>query len=203
MTDAGEYDRRGAELTVWARQAHARSAACKAQAARAASSAAKLREETARLMRGLIERHPQRTEQLLAISATADGRRAVIAARKRAHAAGRAGGPSLIQRQEPDAAIIAELEVYLREMAGVQERDRISAELQDRVIQRVFTVGLSLQSAAGLTIQPEVRSRIEAATDRLDDVIRIIRDGIFGTVYRHPDRERGDGPEAAAPRQAD
>jgi two-component system, NarL family, sensor histidine kinase DevS len=64
-------------------------------------------------------------------------------------------------------------------MAVVQERDRIAGELRDKVTRRVFATGLTLCSAAGLRMHPEVRQRIEAAADELDEVIRVIRDALF------------------------
>jgi len=204
MTDAGEHDRR-AGLMVWAQQARVRSAACRAQAAAAASSASVRREQADRLIERAAERNPKYAERLLAISATADGRRAAIAEQKHSLAAGRVGGPPLIRPREPQAAIIAELDAHLSEMAIVGERDRIAGELRDRVIQRVFTAGLALDSAAGLTTQREVRSRIEAASGGLDEVIRIIRDAIFGpadqplpaslAVARTPQARRQPRPE--------
>jgi signal transduction histidine kinase len=45
----------------------------------------------------------------------------------------------------------AQLEARLRELTVLQDRDRIAADLQDKVIQRVFAVGLTLQGAATLT----------------------------------------------------
>jgi signal transduction histidine kinase len=151
----------------------------------------------------LAEANPLSAERLLAIGATAAGRRAAIAEWKRSYAAGRAGGQPLIRPQEPGAAITAELEAFLRETAAIQERERIAGELRARVIQRVFASGLALESAAGLTTQPEVRSRIEAAVDGLDEVIRIIRDAIFGAADRPPNRERGRSPQTASGDKAD
>ena len=69
----------------------------------------------------------------------------------------------------------------------VIERDRIVAQLQDKVIQRVFRAGLTLQGAARLTADPEIRRLIQAATDELDHVIREVRGAVFGH------EQRGDG----------
>jgi two-component system, NarL family, sensor histidine kinase DevS len=69
----------------------------------------------------------------------------------------------------------------------VIERDRIVAQLQDKVIQRVFRAGLTLQGAARLTTDPEIRRLIQAATDELDHVIREVRGAVFGH------EQRGDG----------
>ena len=74
----------------------------------------------------------------------------------------------------------AQLEARLRELTVLQDRDRIAADLQDKVIQRVFAVGLTLQGAATLTAEPEVRRRVAASVDDLDHVLRLLRDSIFG-----------------------
>jgi two-component system, NarL family, sensor histidine kinase DevS len=61
----------------------------------------------------------------------------------------------------------------------MRERDRIAAELQNEVIQRVFAVGLNLQGTAAITVDPLVRRRIDQATDDLDHVVQVIRDAVF------------------------
>jgi hypothetical protein len=66
----------------------------------------------------------------------------------------------------------------------LKDRDRIAADLQDKVIQRVSAAGLDLQGAALRATQPGVRKRILAAADDLDQVIRLIRDTIFGLDQR-------------------
>ena len=82
----------------------------------------------------------------------------------------------------------AQLEEQLREMTVQQDRDRIAAGLQDEVIQRIFAAGLGLQSAASLTTQPGVRQRVEAAAGDLDQVLRLLRDTVFGLDQRSRDR---------------
>jgi signal transduction histidine kinase len=195
---AGEQDRQ-ARRELWAQQARGRSVTYRAQAATAADSADAHHEQADRMIERLAERNPRYGERLLAIRASADARRAATAERKRDYAARRAGDQPLVRPRRPEAAVVAELETYLRDMAAVQERDRISAELRGRVIRRVFTAGLELQSAAGLTEQPEVRSRIHGAADILDEVIRIIRDTIFGPTDRPTDHGPGQGPGTGPP----
>ena len=82
----------------------------------------------------------------------------------------------------------ARLQEQLREMSVQQDRDRIAAALQDEVIQRVFAAGLALQSAASLSTQPGVRQRVENAADDLDQVLRLLRDTVFGLEQRLRDR---------------
>jgi signal transduction histidine kinase len=68
----------------------------------------------------------------------------------------------------------------LTQLTLVQDRDRIAADLQDKVIQEVFAVGMSLHSTATLATQPEVRKRILASANDLDEVLRLTRDAVFG-----------------------
>lgn len=69
----------------------------------------------------------------------------------------------------------------LREMAVLEERERISRELHDGVIQAIYSVGLSLQGSMGLLDRdtPRVRTRLDEAIARLDDVVRDVRNYIF------------------------
>jgi signal transduction histidine kinase len=133
----------------------------------------------------LAEHNPQHAEQLYAVLSTAAGQRAAIAARKdRLHAAGR-GDSQLVPGQQdgPEAAAFTTLDSYLHDAAAVQERERIAGQLLDNVIRRVSTLGLTLAGAAGLTMAPEARKRIEEAADGLDDVIRAIRGVVFNQQY--------------------
>jgi signal transduction histidine kinase len=61
----------------------------------------------------------------------------------------------------------------------LEERDRIARDLHDRVIQRLFATGLTLQGAARLSLRPEVASRLQQAVTDLDDTVREIRTAIF------------------------
>jgi signal transduction histidine kinase len=60
-----------------------------------------------------------------------------------------------------------------------EDRDRIGRDLHDLVIQRLFAVGLSLQSLSRMTDVPQVTERIETAVDDLDATIKDIRRSIF------------------------
>ena len=74
----------------------------------------------------------------------------------------------------------ARLQAGLTELTVLKDRDRIAADLQDKVIQQVFAAGLDLQGTALRANQPDVRERILASADDLDQVIRLIRNTIFG-----------------------
>lgn len=82
----------------------------------------------------------------------------------------------------------AHLQEQLRELTVQQDRDRIAAGLQDEVIQRIFAAGLALQSAASLSTQPGVRRRVETAAGDLDQVLRLLRETVFGLERRLRDR---------------
>ncbi len=80
------------------------------------------------------------------------------------------------------------LQARLRELSVMEDRDRIAAEIKDKVIQRIFAAGLSLQGVATLTDEPEVRSRVGATVEELDRVVRILRDSVYGFERRLHDR---------------
>jgi signal transduction histidine kinase len=70
------------------------------------------------------------------------------------------------------------------ELMIVQDRDRLAADLQSSVVQRIFAAGLKLQSVLSLSEEAEVRRRVKASVDDLDDSIRLLRQAIFGTEHR-------------------
>jgi signal transduction histidine kinase len=69
----------------------------------------------------------------------------------------------------------------LQSLAVQDERERISRELHDGVIQSLFSIGMSLESARGmLRSNPDkVDERLDAAVDGLDGAIRELRNYIF------------------------
>ena len=92
------------------------------------------------------------------------------------------------QPRQPRQAKQAEGEAGMadsrRREITVIERDRIVAQLQDKIVQRVFRAGLTLQVAANMTADPEMLGLIGAATDELDHVIREVRGAVFGHEQR-------------------
>ena len=80
--------------------------------------------------------------------------------------------------------VSAALLEQVREMSVLQDRDRIAAGLQDQVIQGIFAASLDLESAASLTTQAGVRQRIRGATGELDEVLRLVRDAVYGLEQR-------------------
>jgi two-component system, NarL family, sensor histidine kinase DevS len=67
----------------------------------------------------------------------------------------------------------------IRVMSVLEDRDRIARELHDRVIQRVYAVGMSLQGAMRLPERGQVVERVSRAVDDLDTTITEIRSAIF------------------------
>ncbi len=59
------------------------------------------------------------------------------------------------------------------------ERDRIAAELHSDVVQRLYAIGLSLQTTAGAARSEVVARRVRTAIADLDSVITRIRDTVF------------------------
>ena len=74
----------------------------------------------------------------------------------------------------------ARLHLRVRELALLEDRERIARDLHDTVIQRLFATGLRLQGAARLAVLPEVEDRIIQAVDDLDLTVKHIRTAIFG-----------------------
>jgi signal transduction histidine kinase len=66
-----------------------------------------------------------------------------------------------------------------RQLALLEDRERIARDLHDVVIQRLFATGMQLQGAVHQAIKPEVAKRINTAVDDLDATIRDIRRSIF------------------------
>ncbi|MPZ91434.1 MAG: GAF domain-containing protein [Actinobacteria bacterium] len=66
-------------------------------------------------------------------------------------------------------------------MAILEERERISKDLHDGVIQSIYSVGLSLQAALATLTQdpPRTQARIDDAIAELDNVVRDVRAYIF------------------------
>lgn len=73
------------------------------------------------------------------------------------------------------------LSARLRNLAVQAERDRISRDLHDGIIQSLFSIGMNLESAVALvgTAPDRARQRISGAVDRIDDAIRDLRNTIF------------------------
>ena len=66
-----------------------------------------------------------------------------------------------------------------REVEVLADRDRIARDLHDSVIQRLFAIGLALQSTHRKATSPVVAERLVGHIDQLHEVIQDIRAAIF------------------------
>jgi signal transduction histidine kinase len=78
----------------------------------------------------------------------------------------------------------ARLQSSLEHLAVLEDRERIARELHDKVIQRLFAAGMTLQTTLPFTARPEVSSRITQAVEEIDETIRDIRRTIFALEAR-------------------
>ena len=80
-----------------------------------------------------------------------------------------------------NANLLDEIRERSEELAVLEERDRISKELHDGVIQSIYSVGLSLQGAMSLADRDTeaTKKRMDEAIATLDDVVRDVRSYIF------------------------
>ena len=67
----------------------------------------------------------------------------------------------------------------VQEVAIFEERDRLARDLHDTVIQRLFAIGLTLQSVAASPSASLTVERLTAAIVDIDDTIRQVRTSIF------------------------
>ncbi len=73
----------------------------------------------------------------------------------------------------------ARLHSRVQEVAVYEERDRLARDLHDTVIQRLFAIGLSLQSLAGNPSASGISDRLQGTITDVDDTIRQVRTSIF------------------------
>ncbi len=71
------------------------------------------------------------------------------------------------------------LQRRLENVAVLEDRERIARELHDKVIQRLFTAGMTLQTTLPLVTRGDVADRIGNAVDELDTTIHDLRNAIF------------------------
>jgi signal transduction histidine kinase len=73
----------------------------------------------------------------------------------------------------------ARLHQRVQEVAIYEERDRLARDLHDTVIQRLFAIGLSLQSMAANPSAGTDADRLTSTIADIDDTIRQVRTSIF------------------------
>ena len=97
----------------------------------------------------------------------------------------------------------ARLHARVRELAVVEERERIARDLHDTVVQRLFATGMALQAAGRLAAdRADLAERLDQAVEDLDVTIHEIRSTIF--ALHEADRGHGGvrGDVAALAREA-
>ena len=82
----------------------------------------------------------------------------------------------------------ARLHEQVRDLAVIEDRDRLARDLHDTVIQRLFAVGLSLQSVASNATGPRVTDRLTGAISEIDATIREVRSVIYALGMAGEDR---------------
>jgi signal transduction histidine kinase len=87
--------------------------------------------------------------------------------------------PASFAEQAALALQVAQAREDQERLAVFEDRDRIGRDLHDLVIQRLFAIGLSLQSTSRLTDKPAVAERLNTAVDDLDATIKDVRRSIF------------------------
>jgi signal transduction histidine kinase len=80
-----------------------------------------------------------------------------------------------LERQVDERA--DQLQHRRNEIAVLEDRQRIAADLHDIVIQRLFAAGMFLQS--GVSSDPSTRERVDAAVEAMDTAIKDLRASIF------------------------
>lgn len=77
------------------------------------------------------------------------------------------------------ALVVAAAQRDRARLAVLEDRDRIARDLHDLVIQRLFAVGLTVQSAAREELPVQLRDRLDSVVDDLDATIKDVRTAIF------------------------
>jgi signal transduction histidine kinase len=84
----------------------------------------------------------------------------------------------------------AEIQRAQREVEVLEDRDRIARDLHDHVIQRLFAIGLGMQSTHRREKSPQQAARLTEHIDQLHDVIQEIRTAIFDLQTGPADKPR-------------
>jgi two-component system, NarL family, sensor histidine kinase DevS len=137
-------------------------------------------------------RHAVPVTQVMAVPLMGESgaRGALIAGRISRHITFTAADLDMAETFAGQATIALELadaRAAQQHLAALEDRDRIGRDLHDHVIQRLFAVGLGLQSTAGRANEPAIRARLAQAVEELDETISQIRTTIFELHDAIPD----------------
>jgi signal transduction histidine kinase len=137
-------------------------------------------------------RHAVPVTQVMAVPLMGESgaRGALIAGRISRHITFTAADLDMAETFAGQATIALELadaRAAQQHLAALEDRDRIGRDLHDHVIQRLFAVGLGLQSTAGRANEPAIRARLAQAVEELDETISQIRTTIFDLHDAIPD----------------
>jgi PAS domain S-box-containing protein len=100
------------------------------------------------------------------------------------------------------AMVLGQARADRARLSILEDRERIAADLHDRVIQRLFATGMSLQATAGRIGDHAVAPRIDAAVRELDETITELRSAIFRLSERPEDAPFTDRIRAVVARAA-
>lgn len=89
------------------------------------------------------------------------------------------GLPTMFAEQAALAIQISHARSDRERLAVYDDRDRIGRDLHDVVIQRLFAIGLNLQSSLRRSVDADLTKRIDSAIDEIDSTIGDIRRTIF------------------------
>ncbi|WP_086852305.1 sensor histidine kinase [Amycolatopsis kentuckyensis] len=106
----------------------------------------------------------------------------LIAAREAGAASFESAQLSVVASFADQAALALQLAAQqraARELDVLGDRDRIARDLHDHVIQRLFAVGLSMQSTQRRTKSPELQKRLGDSIEQLHEIVQEIRTAIF------------------------
>ena len=88
-----------------------------------------------------------------------------------------AAANTVVPSSDPPARGIADSVETTRR--HIEDHDRIAQNLNDVVVHRLFSAGLTLETALGLMDGHRVTDRIQLAIDELDQAIRDLRDTVW------------------------
>jgi signal transduction histidine kinase len=71
-------------------------------------------------------------------------------------------------------------------LSGMEQRDQIARELNERVVQRLFAIGLHVEATARRAQEEPVRQRLLQNVEDIDETVRQIRSSIFSLVSPEP-----------------